>query len=400
MTTRQTPDAVRALPSFLCRNGRRQFGVESSAIGPKMRSPVTVGADSSDKAYVVRATVAQASDMVSFEIRTPKFRQEWRRLIAPLANTVCPGEHIIANVSAALVHGTGGTGRGRGRKAGCGDGSGSQIGERRSSRQLGIQADRFAVQLRLRYEMKYDRRPRQSIDVRLGLDIPTCARKNAFKADPPALCLLGKDEQVFARCGMIADSAIARYHLHGALLPLACVAKAAVVVEAIAVADPMAGLTSENEDPRCAGGRGNAALLLTAEWAMDVYTAVIGLVNDKGPKHREILPEAMWSGKAPARNRPGQSRHFTGFAPAVPHFANLPLAALQRVAAGADFSGHLMNLPFASLHGAARAGVASSAAAVSAAAKIFISNLSIGRLVCPLADRVSGRGAAPVRFAS
>lgn len=46
-----------------------------------------------------------------------------------------------------------------------------------------------------------------------------------------------------------------------------------------------------------------------------------------------------------------------GLAPGVPHFANLPLASLQRFGA-AFFSGHLTNLPFASLHGAAREGAA------------------------------------------
>ena len=90
---------------------------------------------------------------------------------------------------------------------------------------------------------------------------------------------------------------------------------------------------------------------------------------------------------APAIGQPGRAGHLIGFAPGVPHFANLPFAALQRVVAGAVFSGHLMNFPLASRHGAANAGVASRAAAVSAAAKIFMSNLSIG-------------AAAPVSFAS
>ncbi len=103
---------------------------------------------------------------------------------------------------------------------------------------------------------------------------------------------------------------------------------------------------------------------------------------------------------APAFGRPGPTGHLIGFAPGVPHLANLPFAALQRVVAGAAFSGHLMNFPFASLHGAASAGVASRAAAVSAAANSFMSNLSMDRLACRLADRASVLDAAPVRFAS
>jgi hypothetical protein len=39
----------------------------------------------------------------------------------------------------------------------------------------------------------------------------------------------------------------------------------------------------------------------------------------------------------------------------VPHLANLPFASLQRV--GAAFVGHLVNLPLASRHGAAKAEV-------------------------------------------
>lgn len=400
MTTRRMPAAARALPSLLRENGRRQTCVKRLAIRSKMSASVTVGAYASDVSDIVRTAVAQTPDMVSFKIRTPKFRQEWRRLIAPLANTVCPGEHIIANVSAAFVHGTRGSGRCGWREAGCGNSSGSQIDERGRWRQFGLQAGSFAIQLRLRHQVENDRWPRRTVDVRLGLDIPAGARKNAFEADPAALRLLCKDEQVFARCGVIADTAIARYHLHGALLPLACVAKAAVIVKAIAVANPMAGMTSEDENPRCAGGRRNATLLLAAERPMDVSTAVIGLVDDEGPKHRGILPDAMWSGKAPALNWPGQSRHFTGFAPGVPHFANLPLAVLQRVPVAAGLSGHFTNLPFASRQGAARAGVASRAAAVSAAANIFMSNLSIGRLARRPSDGAPVDAAAPVSIVS
>lgn len=385
---------------FLRKNGRRQSCVERLAIRSKMSASVTVGADASDVSNIVRAAIAQTSDMVGFEIWAPEFRHEWRRLIAPLANTVCPGEYIIPNVSAAFVDGTRGSGRCGWREAGCGDGSGFQIGERRRWRQFGLQAGSFAIQLRLRHEMKNDRWPRRPVDVGLGLDIPAGARKKAFEADPAALRLLCKDEQVFARCGMIADSAIARDHLHGALLPLTSVAKAAVVVKSVAVSDPVATMTSEDENPRRGGGGGDATLLLSAKRIVDVPTAVIGLVNDEGPKHRWILPEAMGSGKAPPRNPPGQSHHFTGFAPGVPHLANLPFAALQRVAAGAVFSGHLTNLPLASRHGAASAGVESRAAAVSAAANSFMSNLSIGRLACRLSDGAPTRAAAPVRFAS
>jgi hypothetical protein len=46
-----------------------------------------------------------------------------------------------------------------------------------------------------------------------------------------------------------------------------------------------------------------------------------------------------------------------GFAPGVPHLANLPFASLHTFFTGA-FSGHLMNLPLLSRHGAALEGEA------------------------------------------
>lgn len=58
---------------------------------------------------------------------------------------------------------------------------------------------------------------------------------------------------------------------------------------------------------------------------------------------------------------------YTGLAPGVPHFANFPLAALQRTGF-AGVVGHLTNLPFEPRQGAATAGVAamvSDAAAIS-----------------------------------
>ncbi|USU13441.1 hypothetical protein NF701_06340 [Sphingomonadaceae bacterium OTU29THOMA1] len=46
-----------------------------------------------------------------------------------------------------------------------------------------------------------------------------------------------------------------------------------------------------------------------------------------------------------------------GFAPGIPHFANLPFGALHRVAFAGALAGHLTNFPvFGSLHGAASAG--------------------------------------------
>ncbi len=62
-------------------------------------------------------------------------------------------------------------------------------------------------------------------------------------------------------------------------------------------------------------------------------------------------------GRAPARLT---SSSTIGVAPGAPHLANLPLASLQRVAAGAAAGGHLVNLPLASLQGAASAGDAAS----------------------------------------
>jgi len=46
----------------------------------------------------------------------------------------------------------------------------------------------------------------------------------------------------------------------------------------------------------------------------------------------------------------------TGFAPLVPHFANLPFASLQRVGLAGALAGHLTNLPFESRQGAAMDG--------------------------------------------
>ena len=49
----------------------------------------------------------------------------------------------------------------------------------------------------------------------------------------------------------------------------------------------------------------------------------------------------------------------TGFAPAVPHFANLPFALLHRTVLAGAF-GHLVKRPLASLHGAAIEGAPTS----------------------------------------
>src|SRR3954451_12686163 len=70
----------------------------------------------------------------------------------------------------------------------------------------------------------------------------------------------------------------------------------------------------------------------------------------------------------------------TGFAPLVPHFANLPLASLQCV--GFTFAVvHLTNFPLASRHGAAMDGV--DPAMMPTAAKAIM-NLRISQSPCSL----------------
>ena len=66
------------------------------------------------------------------------------------------------------------------------------------------------------------------------------------------------------------------------------------------------------------------------------------------------------------------SWHHIGFAPGVPHLANLPFAFLQRTGFGCAAAAHLMNLPLASRHGAASAGVDSSAIEAAANMKLRI----------------------------
>jgi hypothetical protein len=57
----------------------------------------------------------------------------------------------------------------------------------------------------------------------------------------------------------------------------------------------------------------------------------------------------------------------TGLAPGVPHLANLPFSRQRAgLAFAAATGGHLMNLPLASLHGAANAGDATIASALAA----------------------------------
>lgn len=60
-----------------------------------------------------------------------------------------------------------------------------------------------------------------------------------------------------------------------------------------------------------------------------------------------------------AHSSPIESVFQTGFAPAVPHFANLPFALLHRTVLVGAF-GHLVKRPLASLHGAAIEGAPTS----------------------------------------
>lgn len=275
----------------------REVVVERFCIGAVVRASVAVWTDARDVSRMVRAAVAQPSNMVGLQVRSTSRRGERRRRSAGFANARRSSQDVGANCTATLI-------KGLNRRAGDG------ARRRGSVRLLPQDRKRLAgglidhiVPLGLldglnRNQVEHNRLPKRAGRVSLLLIRPARAHEQANKPNglpaPDGL----ENQQVFTVACMVQDRKISADERHISDLPFAGVSHRAVRQELIAVAYRLCAVSGEDENSGRTGWRSNPALLLTAVGPVNIGSAIVEAVRDEGPRHPAKVSGASDSHKA------------------------------------------------------------------------------------------------------
>lgn len=250
---------------------------------------VAVRTDGDDEANVIRPSIAQAPNVMSFQVRATMRRYEWGRISACLAVALCSLKDIVAYVAAALVDRSNGLSRLRLGWSACGNRTPTQLLKVNAwGRGLG-DIIRFQVQLSQGRELENDSLPLLIIHPILRLELPASTGEQPLKANGAAAAFLREDEQIFALLGMIANRSVAADHEHVTVLTLPGVPEGAVVLIPVLVPDQPSTMTGEDENAGSVSWSGNPALLLTAKGTVDVFATIVVLVDDEWPMHPKTM---------------------------------------------------------------------------------------------------------------
>lgn len=289
MGNRGAPSTCLGLLGFGFANNFDQAICKALLVRTIMRPAVAVWADTDDEANVVRSSIAQAPNVVSFKVGTAMRGYERGRIFACLAIPLCALEDIVAHVAAALVD--------RSHRLSWLRLGWSTRSNRSPTQLLEINAwgrrlsdvIRFQVQLPQGRELENDSLPLLTIHPILRLELPAGTGEQSLKANGSAAGFLREDEQVFAILSMITNRSVAADHEHVTVLALPGVPEGAVVLVPVLVANQPGTVTRENEDAGRVCGSRYATLLLTAEAAVDVFATIVVLVNDERPMHPKMM---------------------------------------------------------------------------------------------------------------
>ncbi|WP_342657102.1 hypothetical protein NPJ82_09110 [Sphingomonas sp. NY01] len=275
--------------SFQTLHGQCQLGIERVSIRRKMRTAMAIRADACDISDVVRASVTQSPDVMSFQIGAAARCGEWGWLTAAFTGAVCSLQHVIPHITAALKDSSGGLIDLRAWGCARGQCAQPQVGKHRLWFWLTGQVICFKIRFSKRGQPEDYRFAVDTLDVGLHFRFPARAHEYAVKADSAAFPLLREDEQIFAVLRMVADSAITRTHFHRPTLALPRVTQAAVGFVLVSVSDNASAVSCEDKDAGKGGGGRDASLLLTAVARVDLLPTVVGLMDYEGPVHRRTL---------------------------------------------------------------------------------------------------------------
>lgn len=262
-----------------------QYGIKLRAVGTGVHAPVAVRAQGDDKADVVRAAVAHSSDMVRFEVGRTIRSQEGRGRGATLAAPVRPAKDIGSHVSASSIDVPGAYPGGP--ACGC------RCQRRRSKIFKGRRLGGFRLNLLAfrnvfdRAELEHESRPHCASSIGRWACDHALANPLALETHASIAGDLPEEQQRFATGRVFSDRAVATDELHVTHLALAVILEDAVFAETIGVSVLPAFLSGDDDDDRVSGRGDNSALLLTAEFAVNVATPVIGAPPLESPAHQK-----------------------------------------------------------------------------------------------------------------
>ncbi len=277
---------VRELQGY---DGLGESVVERLPIGSMVGSAVTCRAYACDVPWVVGPSVAQAADMVRFQVGASGSGHKRSGEVTGFADPVCASEHIVANIPCSLVGGSGCRQCGRGSVLGSFVSARTQVLETRHRCRPGRDLRRLPINLEKRVEREHDSLARQLVTSLLRLELPSGADELPFESDRSAFHVLREDEEILPIRHMISDRAIPALHGHGSGLALARVKKRSVSLEPVVISSNVSTHLVDGENHREFSGRAYASLLLSPKGPVQVVPSRVRPMRNKRPMHSRMV---------------------------------------------------------------------------------------------------------------
>lgn len=264
---------------------RQKLVVVSTGVDAGVHSTMTIGAEANDEPGVVWSAVANAADVVRFEVRAAISAQERRLVPAAFAMPFRPMQDVSFHVDTALVDIS------RGALSRCPNACGLVGSIAQVNRIDGLAlfgCDSNVLHLLAdgiqEAQLKDDSVTHLSVRVRGPLNAMVLVYHFAFK--PQWSTFILEEQQAASLGGMISDSEVPLDHAHVVYLPLAIVVEHAVVSQNIRIAVSQPGFAADDYDQRVSSRRDDPAPLLPIKPSMYVRAPVIDAANLKSPRHR------------------------------------------------------------------------------------------------------------------
>ncbi|MET3352355.1 UNVERIFIED_ORG: hypothetical protein ABID33_000238 [Xanthobacter viscosus] len=266
-------------------------GVVVVAIRPSVHSSMAIRAEGNYETDIVGSSIADPSYVMGLKVGGAVRAEERGSAAASFTTTVGAPKHIGAHISAAGVDSA------LAGSCDLADAGSSDRGIAEFLEGAGIWF-RSVCFLRLfnvldRAELENECGTHGAIAIGRGSGEDIFANPLSLEAQAAVLGDFSKKEKGFAIAGMLSDRSIPTRQLHISDLALAVVFEDAVFPEAIGVAVLPAFVSGDDDHDRVASGSNDAALLLTAKFAVHVAPSVVGAPALKAPRHHAFIPTRL-----------------------------------------------------------------------------------------------------------
>lgn len=274
---------------FQGQNGGGEIVIKRLSIGSVVRSAVTSRANACDVPRIVGPSVAQAADMMCFQVGAAGSGDKGRRKVARLADPICASEHIVANIPRSLVGGSWCRQCSRGCICRSLVSARPKGLEARYRCRIGDNLRGLPIDLQKRIERKHYSLSRQPVTALLSLKMPSSRDELPFEGDWSAVHGLRKDKEIFSVHHVISDRAVSALKGHVTRLALTGVEQRAIGLKSVVISSDVSTHLCDGEDYRISSRRAYAPLFLTPERPVQVVPAGVRAIRDEWPMHNRMV---------------------------------------------------------------------------------------------------------------